>query len=158
MKSYGMTQHIFRASLMIVLSVFFLLSNFALASDSPVGKWRSIDDKTGKPKSIIEIYEVNGGFEGKVIELLNPSKPNPLCDKCKGDKANQPITGMVILWGVTPNDDGESWGGGKILDPKKGKEYKVKLSLQEGGNELKVRGYIGTPILGRTQVWERQAN
>ena len=122
-------------------------------NESPVGTWRSIDDKTGKAKSIIEITSVENTLEGKIIELLNPNKPNPLCEKCKGEKANQPITGMTIIWGVT--QDGDNWGKGKILDPTKGKTYSVKLSVIDNGQKLKVRGYIGTPALGRTQTWER---
>lgn len=134
---------------------FFISSAFSQDAASPLGQWRSIDDETGKPKSIIELYENNGEIEGKIVELLNPSEPNPICDKCEGERANQLIMGMVIVWGVKANEVGDEWAGGKILDPKKGKTYKVKFSLKEEGAKLKVRGYIGAPILGRTQVWER---
>jgi len=147
--------HNFQKIMRVLLTAVLLWSTSAVtaANDSPVGKWRSIDDKTGKAKSIIEITLNDGTLEGKIIELLDPSKPNPLCEKCKGEKANQPITGMTIIWGVTKQ--GDYWGKGKILDPKKGKTYKVKLSLENDGQKLKVRGYIGTPALGRTQFWER---
>lgn len=118
-----------------------------------IGQWKSIDDETGKPKSIIEITEKNGIYSGKIIQLLNPEKPNPLCEKCKGERANQAIEGMTIVENVTKKKD--SWGGGIILDPKKGKTYKVKFILIENGSKLKVRGYVGIPTLGRTQVWER---
>ncbi|MGH1440105.1 MAG: DUF2147 domain-containing protein [Cellvibrionaceae bacterium] len=142
---------------LLSLLVGVLFSGQMLAQDtsSPIGQWKTIDDETGKPKSIIEIYDNNGELEGKIIELLNPSKPNPLCDKCEGERKNQAITGMVIIWGVTANEENTKWGGGKILDPKKGKIYKVKFSLKDNGGKLKVRGYIGAPLLGRTQVWER---
>lgn len=125
----------------------------SVANNSPLGKWRSADDKTGKPKSIVEIIMVDNVLQGRIIELLNSSKINPLCEKCTGKKANQPIIGMIIIWGVTRQ--GDHWGKGKILDPKNGKKYNVKLSLAEEGRKLNVRGYIGTPVLGRTQVWER---
>ena len=144
----------------MVLSLLLHSNSAALANnESPVGTWRSIDDKTGKPTSLIEITLIDNMLQGKIIKLLNPNKHsspsefNPLCKKCKGERANQPITGMIILWGVI--QDGDHWGKGKILDPKKGKNYKVKLSLTNNGQKLKVRGYIGTPALGRTQIWER---
>lgn len=124
------------------------------ANDTPVGTWRQIDDVTGKPKSIIQITENNGKLEGKVLQvLLSDDGPHPLCKKCDGERKDQPIEGMVIMWGVHKDDD--VWDGGKILDPKNGKVYSVKLSLDEGGNKLDVHGYIGISLLGRSQVWER---
>lgn len=136
-----------------------LLSSLALTSHAQtnlndiIGQWKSIDDETGKPKSIIEITEVGGVYTGKIIQLLNPTKPNPVCEKCKGSRANQAIEGMTIIENVSKKK--ESWGGGTILDPKKGKTYKVKFTLIEGGSKLKVRGYVGIPTLGRTQIWQR---
>ena len=102
---------------------------------------------------MIEITEVDGVLQGTIIELVNPIEPDPICTKCKGDKANQPIQGMTIMWGLTQRSGFAS--GGKILDPQKGKSYKAKISLSDNGTKLKVRGYIGTPALGRTQVWQR---
>jgi uncharacterized protein (DUF2147 family) len=134
-----------------------IFSVVSIAAESPVGKWQTIDDESGKPKSNIEIYYVENILHGKILELLDPSS-NSICEKCKGDKANKPLVGMVILWGVTRAENNKSWGGGEILDPKKGKTYSVKLSLQDNGNELKVRGFVGTPFLGRTQVWRRLSN
>ena len=124
------------------------------ANDTPVGIWRQIDDVTGKPKSIIQITENNGKLEGKVMQvLLSDDGPHPLCKKCEGERKDQPIEGMVIMWGVHKDDD--VWDGGKILDPKNGKVYSVKLSLTDGGQKLDVHGYIGISLLGRSQVWER---
>jgi len=145
----------FSCTLFFTLLLFFSGQIFSQDISSPIGQWKTIDDETGKPKSIIEIYSNNDELEARIIELLNPSSPNPICGKCEGERANQPITGMIILWGVKPNKENTKWSGGKILDPKKGKVYKVKISLKENGEKLKVRGYIGTPMLGRTQVWER---
>jgi len=140
-----------------ILSVFFglTLANLSLANNenSPAGVWKTIDDETGKVKSIVEINEVDGVFSGKIIELINPSEPNPKCTKCSGDKANQAIEGMEIIENVTKK--GDKWSGGTILDPKKGKTYKVILRLSEDFQELSVRGYIGIPSLGRTQTWHR---
>ncbi len=144
-----------RTSKLVLLTVAVLFSTMSFAAGSPVGKWQTIDDKTKKPKSIIEITSVNNVLEGKILELLNTDDKNPLCKKCKGDRANQPIVGMTILWDVTEADNKKSWGGGEILDPKKGKTYSVKLTSQKGGDELKVRGFIGTPFIGRTQIWKK---
>lgn len=125
------------------------------AGMTPVGKWKTIDDKTGKEKSIVEITETSGGeLTGKVLQLFNSDKgPNPLCDECTGARKDQPVIGMVILWGV--HKDGDVWDGGSILDPKNGKTYSVKLTPSDGGTKLQVRGFIGWSLLGRTQVWNR---
>ena len=125
------------------------------ATDTPVGTWKTIDDKTHQPKSIVEITDNNGELQAKVVKVLNSDEgPNPICKECDGARKNQPIEGMTIMWGVTKDDD--MWDGGKILDPKNGKEYKVKLTLMDGGQKLDVHGYIGFALLGRSQVWERQ--
>lgn len=131
------------------------------ANDTPVGKWKQIDDVTGKAKSIIEITESNGQLEGKVLQVMNLSDDeiakegaHPLCVKCDGERKDKPIEGMTIMWGVSKDDD--VWDGGKILDPKNGKVYKVKLTLADGGRKLDVHGYIGFSLLGRSQTWERQ--
>lgn len=125
------------------------------ATDTPVGTWKTIDDKTHQPKSIVEITDNNGELQAKVVKVLNSDEgPNPICKECDGARKNQPIEGMTIMWGVTKDDD--VWDGGKILDPKNGKQYKVKLTLTDGGQKLDVHGYIGFALLGRSQVWERQ--
>ena len=125
------------------------------ATDTPVGTWKTIDDKTHQPKSIVEITEVNGELQGKVLHVLQSDHgPNPKCEECDGARKDQPIEGMVIMWGV--KQDGDEWDGGKILDPKNGKTYKVKLKVLENGAKLDVHGYIGFSLIGRSQVWERQ--
>lgn len=125
------------------------------ASNSPVGTWKTIDDKTHQPKSIVQITEVNGELQGKVLQVLQSDEgPHPLCKECDGERKDKPVEGMVIMWGVKP--DGDEWDGGKILDPKNGKTYKVKLKTIENGTKLDVHGYIGFSLLGRSQVWERQ--
>ena len=125
------------------------------ATNTPVGTWKTIDDATGKPKSIVQITEQNGELQGKVLQVLQSEEgPHPLCHKCDGERKDQPVEGMTIMWGVTRDDD--VWDGGKILDPHYGKTYKVKLTLTDGGQKLDVHGYIGFALLGRSQVWERQ--
>ncbi|MEO6917892.1 MAG: DUF2147 domain-containing protein [Collimonas sp.] len=135
-----------------------LLTPTAFAQDpnSAVGLWKNIDDHTGKPKALIRISDVNGVLNGKIEKLLrDPSEDqNPKCIKCEGELKDQPILGMTIITGM--QKDGGEYNGGKILDPDNGKVYKSKMSLQDNGQKLDVRGYIGVPMLGRTQTWLRQ--
>ena len=128
----------------------------AFAADTPVGLWKNIDDETGKPKALIRITENEGAFQGQIEKLYRePNEDqNPKCDKCDGARKDQPIIGMVILSGL--KKDGEEFNGGEILDPKNGKVYKAKMHLTDAGKKLNVRGYIGMPMLGRSQVWVRQ--
>jgi uncharacterized protein (DUF2147 family) len=123
---------------------------------SPVGLWKNIDDVTGKPKALIRISENKGTLEGRIEKLLRPASAdqNPKCDLCTGANKDQPILGMLFLSGLTK--DGDEYSGGQILDPDNGKVYKSKLKLVEGGKKLEVRGYIGIPMLGRSQVWVRE--
>lgn len=127
----------------------------AFAADAtPVGTWRTVDDETHKPKSIVEVTEANGEVSGKVKEILQSDKgPNPICEDCTGERKNQPVLGMTILWGM--KKDGDVWEGGTILDPKNGKTYGCRLTPSADGKTMKVRGFIGFSFLGRTQVWER---
>jgi uncharacterized protein (DUF2147 family) len=116
------------------------------------GKWKTIDDNSGKAKSIVEIYKKDGKVYGKVIEILNPERQNAKCDNCEGADKEKPILGMEIIRGLEKDDD--EYNGGRILDPESGKLYKCYIELQQD-NTLKVRGYIGFSLLGRTQYWER---
>ncbi|MBY0554454.1 DUF2147 domain-containing protein [bacterium] len=127
------------------------------AQSSPVGRWTTIDDETKKPKSIVEIFEKDGVLFGKIEKLFRAETEdqNPKCDKCSGDKKDQFILGMQILNGLK-KDSETKWSGGEILDPKNGKTYSCKIELIEDGKKLKLRGFIGFSLLGRTQVWERE--
>lgn len=142
----------------IAIGLLFAAQTYA-ADATPVGTWTQVDDATGKPKSIIEITQLpDGTLQGVVKQVLfSDQGPHPICDKCEGERHNKPVDGMVIMWGVKA-DGSNDWDGGQILDPQKGKTYKVKLSLEDGGQKLDVRGYIGTPWLGRTQTWVRKAD
>ena len=127
----------------------------AFAQSAPEGRWKTIDDETGKVKSIVEISKAaNGTLQGKVVEVLSSDRgPNPTCDKCKGANKGKPIKGMTILWGLEADGDGE-WSGGTVLDPAKGKTYKSKLELLEGGKKLGMSGCIA--FICRQQVWVRE--
>ncbi len=125
---------------------------------SPVGFWQTIDDETHQPRSIVQIWQQGDELRGKVIKAFyKPGESaKDVCSKCTGINHNRLILGMTFLWGMTQQDD--RWTGGKILDPQNGKIYKCRLSLSPDGQQLMVRGYIGAPILGRTQTWLRQPN
>lgn len=143
-----------------VLSAFIAFAGLPLtaqADESPVGLWKSIDDKSGKPKALIRITETAGELQGKIEKLFleaDVTDKNPKCDKCEGSNKDQPIVGMTILSGL--KKDGDEYTGGKILDPGNGKLYSSKLSIVENNKKLNVRGYIGAPMFGRTQTWLRE--
>ncbi len=129
----------------------------ACAQDlSPVGLWKNIDDITGKPKALIRIAETNGEVRGKIEKLfLAPGEdPNPRCVKCEGANKDQPVLGMVFMSGLRKT--GKEYSGGEIIDPDDGKVYRSKLTVIDGGKKLNVRGYIGMPMFGRSQIWVRQ--
>ena len=129
----------------------------AQAADSAAGRWKTIDDKTGKVKSIVEITQAaNGTLSGKVVDILHSDKgPNPVCDGCEGANKNKPVKGMTILWNLSQDKGSHSkWSGGTILDPANGKTYKSKLELQPGGGKLDVSGCIA--FICRTQTWVRE--
>ena len=116
------------------------------------GKWKTIDDKSGEAKSIVEIFKKNGKVYGKVVKILDPTKQEATCRNCPEELNGKPILGMVIL-----NDlekDGDEYSGGTVLDPDNGKVYKCLIALEEP-NKLKVRGYIGISLIGRSQFWVR---
>lgn len=139
-----------------VFSILWLLPQVVVAQDTtPAGLWRTIDDVTGKERSIVRIVEVNGEFQGTVEKIFERPGDDPkhLCDKCKGERKDKPVIGMTILWGLKADDD--VWKGGKILDPDNGKIYSCKMELGENGKELNVRGFIGISLIGRTQTWYR---
>jgi uncharacterized protein (DUF2147 family) len=117
-----------------------------------IGKWNTIDDATSKAMSVVEIFEYNNKIYGKVIEILNPKNRSKTCANCPGDDHNKPILGLTIIKGLVK--DGTEYNNGKILDPKSGKLYKCYIEL-ESADKLKVRGYLGISLIGRTQYWER---
>ncbi|RDK03571.1 DUF2147 domain-containing protein [Paraburkholderia lacunae] len=125
-------------------------------ADSPVGTWQTIDDHTGQPKALVQISQDGAGsLNGKVIKGLGANdQPDRRCAACTDERKDQLILGMTII-----NDmkkDGDGWDHGQILDPENGKVYKCKMHLEDGGNKLVVRGYIGVSLLGRSQTWVRQ--
>ena len=117
------------------------------------GVWITQDDETGKKKSEVLLYKNEGKLYGKILNLLLEEDKGKLCVNCKGENKNLAIKGMVIVEGLELN--GKTWEGGTILDPKSGKTYSCYITF-ENDNTLKVRGYIGFSLLGRTQKWIRK--
>ena len=136
--------------LLLVLVIFVL--TFSAKAQSVLGKWYSIDPDTGSNESIIEIYQKGDKIYGKIIEILKEEEKDKTCIECTGKDKNQPIEGLVIVRGLSK--EGDEWTDGKILDPKNGKLYKCYISLEEE-NKLKLRGYIGFSLIGRTEYWHR---
>lgn len=143
-----------KKSIVFGLVVFFAMI-FNAQSQNVLGKWKTVDDETGQAKSIVEVYEKGGKVYGKVVEILRPEHKKDICTKCEGADKNKPILGMIIINGLE-KDDAE-YNGGTILDPQNGKKYKCYIAL-ESPDKLKLRGYIGLSIMGRTQYWTRVKN
>lgn len=129
---------------------------FAQGNSTPVGVWQTIDDNTHQPKALVQISQNDDGtLSGKVIKGLNPAdKPDKRCTACTDERKDQRILGMTIIRSM--KQDGDKWDGGNILDPENGKVYKCNMHLEDGGQKLVVRGYIGFSLLGRSQTWIRQ--
>ena len=121
-------------------------------SQTVVGRWKTIDDETGKAKGVVEIYEKDGKYYGKIVEILEAEHRHKKCTLCEGADKDNPILGLTFIKGL--KKDGDEYNGGKVLDPKNGKVYKCYITL-EGNDKLKVRGYIGISLFGRTQYWYR---
>ena len=139
---------------LLAFSLLMTTSAFSADMTSAVGNWETIDDKTGKAKSVVQITQVGNELRGSIIKLMDPKKQDAVCDECKGANKDKPIKGMIMMWGL--KEAGAGWAGGRILDPSNGKVYKAKMGLSDGGKKLNVRGYIGFALLGRTQTWNRQ--
>lgn len=141
-----------KSNLALILS---FAATAAFAQASPAGLWKTIDDETKAEKSYVRIVDDGGVLVGRIERLINPAKPDPVCEACTDARKGLPLVGMAILEGVRKNPDEAVWEGGTILDPNNGKTYKVRLTPKDGGKSLDVRGYIGLPLLGRTQTWHR---
>lgn len=138
-----------KKSLLVLFTLFFSFSSY---SQTIFGKWNSFDEETNKVESVIEVYKKDGKAYAKIIEITDPEKRSATCTACKGKLKDTPILGLNILNGL--KKDGDEWSGGKILDPKNGKEYKCYIKLKDE-NTLKLRGYIGISLFGRTAIWKR---
>ena len=131
----------------------YVLTIFFYQNQDVQGLWITEDDETGKKKSEVLIYKEGNTVYGKIINLLLPEDKGKLCINCKGENKNKPIEGLLILKDLILEED--TWEGGTILDPKSGKIYDCYITLEDD-NTLKVRGFLGFSLLGRTQIWKRK--
>ncbi|AYN67843.1 DUF2147 domain-containing protein [Euzebyella marina] len=136
-----------------VLWVLIVCSSQLIQAQEIFGKWKTIDDRTGKPKAIVEIYEKDGLMYGKVIEIVEEGKENFICEKCEGKRKNKPVLGMDIIEAAEHTGDGV-YKGDTLFDPQQAMTFRCKIWLNpDDPDELKVRGYLS--FLYRTQTWQR---
>ncbi len=128
----------------------------AWAQSTPAGEWQTIDDHSGKAVSHVVVKEVGKALQGSITRIIDPNKVNLKCEACEGPLRDAPFIGLTIIQGVgaTPTEP-LTWEGGHILDPKRGRSYRVRLRLKDEGQTMEVRGYFGSPYFGRTQIWRR---
>jgi uncharacterized protein (DUF2147 family) len=137
-----------------IFNTLLLTSLLAQADPGPTGRWKVFDEDTGEAKAIIKIQQQQGVLYGWVDEILNAHKNTklPRCTECQGKLKNAPVLGLKIIQDM--RREGDTWND-RIMDPKTGEVYQATMSLNEEGHKLEVRGYIGIPLLSRTQVWQR---
>ena len=145
------------------IKLFLLSSSLLMASASVFattdieGTWRTIDDKTGFSKALIEIKKDGKGvYTGKIIKILpRPGyTPKTHCQDCPAPYKGAPILGLTVLDGMKQKNTTE-YEGGTILDPLSGKIYKSKIKVSNNGKRLRMRGYVGVEVFGRSQTWIR---
>ncbi len=136
----------------LAATILMAIATPALAQMSPLGLWRSIDDKTGEPKAEIRISDNAGALSGRIEKTLRKDA-KPTCTACQDDRKDQPIVGLEVIRGGKKDEGKDVWEGGKILDPENGKDYRASLTPVDGGKKLEVRGYLGP--FWRTQTWQR---
>jgi uncharacterized protein (DUF2147 family) len=142
------------ALLLFVFAGVAAITSHAAGSQSPLGLWRTVDDKTGTPRAVVRIYMQDGKYFGRIEQSFTPGAETRVCSVCTDERKNQPIIGLLIIRNVTLHD-GE-YSGGDILDPDNGSVYRCKFHLEKDGTALVVRGFIGISLLGRSQTWQRQ--
>jgi uncharacterized protein (DUF2147 family) len=156
----SLTAKCFSGLLILLLASLSPKSTFAQAGaspekhDSPMGLWETIDDKTGKPTAVVEIFEENAKLFGRIKQVLTRDDQGGLCVACTDDRKNQPIVGLIIIRNI--KTDGAEYSGGDILDPDSGTVYRCKMHLEKAGSILIVRGYVGFAFIGRSQTWHRR--
>ncbi len=149
------TRHV-TVVLNVLLTVFpqLALAQVISSLDSPVGVWRTIDDKTRQPHGLVRVFERNGELVATIETSFDPKELNDICDKCPGERKNKKVIGMEIMRGMRKK--GNEYSGGEILDPDTGSIYKCRMTLEAGGKQLVVRGFIGISLVGRSQIWYRE--
>jgi uncharacterized protein (DUF2147 family) len=124
------------------------------AAVSPLGLWRTFDDRTGRERGLIRIFESNGVLVGRIEHVSDPEEAKQVCTKCTDDRHDRPIIGLDFLRGLRPDGDGR-WSGGEVVDPETGTTYRASARLEDDGDKLIVRGSVLGGLLGRSQTWLR---
>lgn len=137
----------------VISGLFLMVFIQGVFAASPVGNWVTIDDKTGKKRAVVTVSESGGTLSGVINRVYPQPGDTGICSACPDGFKGKKIQGIRFLWGLKKEGENQ-WGGGSILDPKSGKVYRAKLTVQ--GNKLLVRGYVGISLLGRTQIWVKQ--
>lgn len=135
----------------LLFAVSIILLSVSANAQGIVGKWKTIDDESGKPRSIVDIYEKDGKYFGKIIKLFREQgeDPDPICEECEDHRKGEKVIGMEIISEMVFDKKNEEYKKGEILDPENGNIYDCKLWIEEGN--LKVRGYL--LFFYRTQTW-----
>jgi uncharacterized protein (DUF2147 family) len=147
-------QDFMRNYILGLLILLFSTTTFA-ATLSPIGQWKTVDDVSGRVKSIVEIYEApDHTLAGRILKTFPEPGVTPLtvCSACSGELHNQPIIGLTILTGLQPEHE-NTWGDGRIVEPRTGNVYHCTIKLIDGGSKLVIRGYILFQWMGRSQTW-----
>lgn len=135
-----------------LILVLFTVVCFTTNAQTIFGKWNTTNDDTGKVDSVVEIYEKDGKAYAKIVEIKDKNRQNAVCDLCEGENKNKPLLGLNIMTGL--KKDGDEWSDGEIVDPRNGKVYSCYITLVNE-NKLKIRGYVGFSLLGKTKYWKR---
>lgn len=145
------------AAVLLILTAAFIDAPAARAHDSSIeGVWRTYVDGTHNERAWVQIVRSGEVYEGRLVRLFRQAgdPTEALCYACDGDLRNAPLIGMTILRELRQRS-ARTYGGGRIRDPETGQEYRCEVTMVASGKALKVRGYIGVPVFGRTQVWRR---
>ena len=154
----GVRPHLFlrcaRWPLLLLVGLAWCCAALAASADSPLGLWRTIDDKSAKPRSVVRIFEEGGRLFGRIERGFDPRENERTCNLCTDERRDQPLRGMLIIRNMKRS--GDEYVDGDILDPDNGSVYRSKMRLEDEGRKLSVRGFIGVSLFGRSQTWERE--